>query len=97
VGEDVFNKNTEFMRSGPVVAIVLEGKDAVSSVRKLVGATDPAQAEPGTIRGDLGKMTLAEANEKNVGLENVIHASGNPEEAEQEVTHWFSEEELFDY
>jgi nucleoside-diphosphate kinase len=97
VGEDIFNKNTEFMSSGPVVAIVLEGEDAVNKVRQLVGPTDPAQAEPGTIRGDLGHMTLQEANSKKVGLQNIIHASGNLEEANQEVEHWFKEEELFDY
>jgi nucleoside-diphosphate kinase len=97
VGEDIFNKNTEFMSSGPVVAIVLEGEDAVNKVRQLVGPTDPAQAEPGTIRGDLGHMTLQEANSKKVGLQNIIHASGNLEEAKQEVEHWFKEEELFDY
>lgn len=96
-GEDIFNKNTEFMMSGPVIAVVLEGSNAVSEVRKMVGHTDPAQAEPGTIRGDLGQMTLEEANQKNIGLQNIIHASGNKAEAEQEVAHWFNPEELFDY
>jgi nucleoside-diphosphate kinase len=96
-GEEIFQKNTDFMMSGPVIAIVLEGTDAVNSVRQLVGATDPAQAEPGTIRGDLGHMTLEEANSQKVGLQNIIHASGNLEEAKQEVEHWFKEEELFDY
>jgi nucleoside-diphosphate kinase len=96
-GEDIFQKNTEFMMSGPVVAIVLEGEDAVNKVRQLVGPTDPAQAEPGTIRGDLGHMTLEEANTNNVGLQNIIHASGNSEEAKQEVDHWFKDSELFDY
>jgi nucleoside-diphosphate kinase len=96
-GEEIFQKNTDFMMSGPVIAVVLEGKDAIGAVRQIVGATDPAQAEAGTIRGDLGHMTLEEANSKNIGLENIIHASGNSEEAEQEVAHWFSDQELFDY
>jgi nucleoside-diphosphate kinase len=96
-GEDVYKQNAEFMMSGPVVAVVLEGKDAAGAVRMMVGSTDPAEAEGGTIRGDLAQMTLAEAKEKNVALENVVHASGNLEEAEQEVAHWFSETELFDY
>jgi nucleoside-diphosphate kinase len=96
-GEEIFQKNTEFMMSGPVIAVVLEGKDAISKVRQMIGATDPAKAEAGTIRGDLGHMTLDEANAKNIGLQNIIHASGNEEEAGQEVEHWFSEQELFDY
>jgi nucleoside-diphosphate kinase len=96
-GEEIFQKNTEFMMSGPVIAVVLEGDDSIKKVRQLVGPTDPAQAEQGTIRGDLGHMTLEEANKNNVGLENIIHASGNQEEAEQEVSHWFSEQELFEY
>ena len=96
-GENVFKKNTEFMLSGPVIAIVLESPNAVSKVRKMVGHTDPAQAEKGTIRGDLGQMTLEEANQKNVGLQNIVHASGDPNEAKQEIEHWFSPDELFDY
>lgn len=97
VGEEVFNQNTEFMMSGPVIAMVLEGKDAVATVRQIVGATDPAKAEKGTIRGDLAKMTLEDAKELNVALENIVHASGNTEEAKQEVEHWFNKDELFDY
>ena len=97
VGEDVFNKNTEFMMSGPVIAIVLQGPNAVGEVRKMVGHTDPAQAEPGTIRGDLGHMTLEEANQKNIALQNIVHASGDKTEADQEVAHWFKPEELFEY
>ena len=96
-GENVFKKNTEFMLSGPVIAIVLEAPNAVSEVRKMVGHTDPAQAEKGTIRGDLGQMTLEEANQKNVGLQNIVHASGDATEAKQEIKHWFKPEELFDY
>jgi len=97
IGEEPFNQNTEFMMSGPVVAMVLEGDDSVVKVRQLVGATDPGQAEKGTIRGDYGKMTLAEAKELNIALANIVHASGNAEEARAEVDHWFKPEELFDY
>ena len=97
IGEEPFNQNTEFMMSGPVVAIVLEAKDAVAKVRQLVGATDPGQAEKGTIRGDYGKMTLAEANELKTALANIVHASGNAEEARAEVEHWFSPDEMHDY
>jgi nucleoside-diphosphate kinase len=96
-GEDVFQKNANFMMSGPVVAIVLEGVNAVSLIRKMVGDTDPGAAQPGTIRGDYAHMTIEHANNRNSGLPNIVHASGNKEEAKQEVAHWFSEQELFDY
>ena len=96
-GEEVYKRNTEFMMSGPVVAIVLEGVEAVSLVRKMVGDTEPKVAAPGTIRGDYAHMSIPHANKKSIGLPNLIHASGNQEEAKQEVEHWFKPEELFDY
>jgi nucleoside-diphosphate kinase len=96
-GEDVFKKNAEFMMSGPVIAIVLEGVEAVSNVRKMVGDTNPGAAQPGTIRGDYAHMTMDHANKNNAGLPNIIHASGDSDEAKQEVAHWFSDQELFEY
>jgi nucleoside-diphosphate kinase len=97
ISEDVFQKNSNFMMSGPVVAMVLEGVEAVTTVRKMVGATEPKAAQPGTIRGDYSHISYEHSNNQNSALPNLIHASGNREEAEQEVAHWFSEQELFDY
>jgi len=96
-GEDVYKRNTEFMMTGPVIAVVLEGVEAVSLVRKMVGDTEPKSAAPGTIRGDYAHMSIPHANKKSLGLPNLIHASGNEEEAKQEVAHWFKDDELFDY
>jgi nucleoside-diphosphate kinase len=96
-GEEVFHKNADFMMSGPVIAMVLQGVNVVSNVRKMVGDTDPGSAQPGTIRGDYAHMTIEHANKNSSGLPNIIHASGNVEEAGQEVAHWFSDQELFDY
>ncbi len=96
-GEEVYRKNADFMKSGPVLAVVLEGINAISVVRKMVGDTDPGEAQPGTIRGDYAHMTIEHANSNKVGLPNLVHASGNKEEAEQEINHWFSDQELFDY
>jgi nucleoside-diphosphate kinase len=96
-GEEVYKRNTNFMMSGPVVALVLEGVDAVDLVRKMVGATEPKEAQPGTIRGDYSHMTIAHANTKGGGLPNVVHASADAGEAKQEIAHWFSETELFNY
>src|SRR5579884_1173995 len=81
----------EYLSSGPVVAIVLEGDDAIQTVRKITGYTDPSQADKGTIRGDLGEDTILAANRENRPVQNLIHASGNPEEAEREIKLWFPE------
>ena len=63
----------------------------------MVGDTEPKTAAPGTIRGDYAHMSVDHANAKDSGLPNLIHASGDKKEAEEEITHWFSETELFDY
>jgi nucleoside-diphosphate kinase len=83
-GRPFFASLTEFMSSGPTVAMVLEGPDAIGRVRKLMGATDPAKAEPGTIRKDLG--TSIE--------QNTVHGSDSPESAAYEVPYFFSALEL---
>ncbi len=74
----------EFITSGPVVAMVWEGDGVIASARKIIGATNPLNAEPGTIRGDFGA---------NVGR-NLIHGSDAPETAQQEISLWFKEDEL---
>ncbi len=87
----------EFLTSGPVVALVLEGVQAVAVVRKLVGSTYPNEALPGTIRGDLANVSQDYSNELGVAVKNLIHASGNVEEAAAETAIWFNATELFDY
>ncbi len=96
LGPEAFRRNTEFMVSSPVIAMVLEGVEAVSLVRKMVGDTEPKSAAPGTIRGDYAHMSVQHANAKDGGLPNLIHASGDAREAKEEISHWFSEAELFD-
>src|SRR3989344_3684836 len=75
----------------------LEGVNAVEVVRKLVGGTEPKSALPGTIRGDFAHMSYADADGQNKAIENLIHASGNAEEAKQEIALWFKSEELHSY
>ena len=77
----------EFITSGPVAAIALDGPDAIATVRRLVGKTMPNEAEPGTIRGDLGVS----------GLRNLIHASDAPGTAESELALWFGADALVGY
>ena len=96
-GQKTFDVTLDMMKSGPVIAFVLEGVEAVALVRKMVGTTEPKSALPGTIRGDYAHMSFAHADKHGIGVPNLIHASGDPEEARAEIAHWFSESELFDY
>lgn len=96
-GQEAFDITLQFMEEGPVIACVLEGIDAASLVRKMVGDTEPQKAAPGTIRGDYAHMGFGHSNKEKIGVPNIIHASGDAEEAKDEIAHWFSESELFDY
>jgi nucleoside-diphosphate kinase len=78
-----------YMTSGPVVGMVLSGNRAIALVRKLVGHTFPNEATPGTIRGDYGNDSPDVANREARSIQNLIHASGNPEEAQNEIALWF--------
>ena len=82
-----FPSLVSFIRSGPVVAMVIEGKDVVPIVRSMVGATKPKDSSPGTIRGDLAV---------DMGR-NVIHASDSPESAKREISLYFNSSEIATY
>ncbi|KKR71375.1 MAG: Nucleoside diphosphate kinase [Candidatus Woesebacteria bacterium GW2011_GWA2_40_7b] len=97
IGKLVRKWNMEFMTSGPVMAMLLEGADAVKIVRKLVGHTYPAEAVPGTIRGDLSIESAYIANTEGRTIKNLIHASGTVEEAKFERKLWFKEKEIYKY
>jgi nucleoside-diphosphate kinase len=86
-GKPFYAGLVEFITSGPVAAIALDGPDAIAVVRRMVGRTMPNEAEPGTIRGDLGVS----------GLRNLIHASDAPETAAAEIGLWFGEGALVEY
>lgn len=96
-GDHIFDITLDMMGEGPVIAMVFEGVEAVALVRKMVGGTEPKSAAPGTIRGDFSHMSYEYANGQDKGIPNLIHASGDPKEAEQEIGHWFSDDELYDY
>jgi len=96
-GEKVRNLLIEFITSGPVLAIVVEGIDAVENVRMMCGSTEPKSALPGTIRGDYSHVSYRHADAKEKAVENIIHASANTEEANQEIYYWFNENEIHDY
>ena len=96
-GEETFNITLDLMTTGPVIAMVFEGVEAVQLVRKLVGPTEPKSALPGTIRGDFSHMSFVYADAEHKGIPNLIHASGDDAEAAKEVAHWFNEVELYSY
>lgn len=80
-----FDSLVEFMLSGPLAAVVIEGERCIQGFRALAGATDPTAALPGSIRGDLGREWPGDAQE------NVVHGSDSPESAEREISLWFPE------
>ncbi|RYX79533.1 nucleoside-diphosphate kinase [bacterium] len=96
-GEHTFDITLDLMVQGPVIAMVFEGVEAVSLVRKLVGTTEPKAALPGTIRGDYSHMSFGHADSEDKGIPNLIHASGDPAEAEKEIAHWFADNEIYEY
>lgn len=96
-GDEIFESQLKNMQQGPVIAMVLEGVDAVETVRKMVGATEPKSALPGTIRGDYAHVSYDQANASGKSVSNVLHASADRDEAAKEITHWFSDSELQEY
>ncbi len=87
----------KYITSGPVIAMVWQGAHAVSIVRKITGGTEPLKSEVGTIRGDFVHDSYELSDLDNRSIKNLVHASGSPAEAEQEIKHWFSDSEIIDY
>ncbi|RLG21927.1 nucleoside-diphosphate kinase [Candidatus Micrarchaeota archaeon] len=97
IGKRVKRMLLDYLTSGPVIAMVLEGNHAVKLVRKIVGPTEPLEAPPGTIRGDFTKDSYVSADTLGRSVRNIIHASDSRKEAEREIRIWFSESEIIDY
>jgi nucleoside-diphosphate kinase len=87
VGKSFYEPTVEYMTSGPIVAMVLEGEEAVCQIRLLMGATNPRDAAPGTVRGDFGERIDR----------NCVHGSDSPESAAREIPIFFTPEEIADY
>ncbi len=96
-GEAVLQNVLKFMQSGPVMALCLEGVNAVENIRKMIGSTEPKGAAPGTIRGDFAHMSYGFSDAQGKAIENLIHSSGNSDEAKLEVSLWFKDKELHSY
>lgn len=96
-GRDIIGQLVHFMTSGPVVCLVVEGNQSVAVVKKLVGSTEPASSDVGTIRGDLTLDSYSLAGIDQRAVRNLIHCSDAPEEALREIQIWFSEAEILSY
>lgn len=97
IGRRVRQQLMDFISMSPVVAIVLEGHGVIDKVRTIVGATSPAAASPGTIRGDFSLDSYGLADESGRPIQNLIHASDSVENAGKEIAIWFKPDELHPY
>jgi len=97
IGKMVAEWNGDFLASGPIVAMIVEGIHAIAMVRKIVGHTLPSKADMGTIRGDYSVDSPTLANAEKRTIHNVVHASGDEKEAAHEIKHWFESSEIHNY
>ena len=97
IGKKFYSGLEEFITSGPVIAMVIEGILAIEVVRKIVGSTEPSKAMPGTIRGDFAHHAYEYADKKGIAIKNLIHASDSKEAAEKEIGLWFDKKEIHSY
>jgi len=95
-GEKIKNDMVDYLISGPNLAVVVEGVDAIANVRKIAGSTFPNEASIGTIRGDFAH-TSKEYGNKVGRMKNLVHASSSKQDAENEIKLWFNENEIVGY
>lgn len=91
MGETVLGWNRNYMKRQPLFVMILEGHKAISRIRSIIGSTNPPNAAPGTIRFEFGMDSIEQANNEKRGAENMVHASGAPDEAANEISIWFPE------
>ena len=96
-GRAIIDTVVSYMTAAPVIAIVVEGNEAVNVVTKLVGTTEPSTSDVGTIRGDYTVDSYGHSSYENRAVRNLIHCSETPAEAEREIAVWFTESELMQY
>ena len=97
VGKKVLERLKRYMTSGPVIAMVWEGNQAVGIVRKITGGTEPLTSDVGTIRGDFTIDSYQIADTDDRPIRNLIHASGTVDEAGKEIKLWFLDKEIISY
>ena len=97
IANQVLDSLKKYISSGPVIAMVWQGMHAVGVVRKITGSTEPLSSDVGTIRGDYTIDSYQVSDIDGRAVRNLIHASGDVDEAEAEIKLWFNEQELFNY
>lgn len=97
LGDRVREANMRYLSTGPVIAFVLKGNNAISQTRMIIGGTNPATADIGTIRGDLTIDDFSAADTEDRAVRNLMHASSEPDEAEREIALWFDKKGVHDY
>ncbi len=96
-GKDIIRTIVKYMTAAPVVTMIIEGNQACAVITKVVGTTEPATSDVGTIRGDYTVDSYSHATYENRAVRNLVHQSESPEEAEREIKIWFKEEEIMKY
>ena len=96
-GVAILEANAKYMSAGPVVAMVWEGSNAIGLVRKITGGTEPLSSDVGTIRGDYTLDSYGLADVDGRSIRNIIHASGEVDEAKKEIDIWFDKSEILEY
>ncbi len=96
-GKDIIRANAKFMMSAPVVAMVWEGNQAVAVIKKVVGSTEPATSDVGTVRGDYTVDSYAHAAFEDRAVRNLVHCSDEVSEAEREIALWLTDGEILNY
>ncbi len=96
-GKDIIRTIVKYMTAAPVIAMVWEGNQAVAVVTKIVGTTEPATSDVGTLRGDYTIDSYGHASYENRAVRNLVHCSDAVSEAEREIAIWFKEEEIMKY
>lgn len=96
-GKDIIRTVVTYMQASPIVAVVFEGNKAAAVVSKIVGTTEPATSDVGTIRGDYTVDSFGHATYEDRAVRNLVHQSESPEEAEREIAIWFEEDEIMKY
>jgi nucleoside-diphosphate kinase len=97
ITEIILKNNEKYMTSGPIIIMIWQGAHAVQLVRKITGGTEPLMSDVGTIRGDYVIDSYSMSDGDGRAVRNLVHASGSVKEAEDEIKHWFKNNEIIDY
>lgn len=96
-GQQIIDRLVRFLSSGPVLAMAIEGNQAIAIARKIVGSTEPLKSDMGTIRGDYTIDSYVLADNDNRSVRNLVHSSSNQSDAEMEIKIWFRKDEILAY